>query len=92
MAITRTEQMTLNDWSAQAGDLRLIDPEEIRAAGFSTHNASLSIFLEYLKKELPRAKIIMLGVQAGNRKLMQGLSPGVQDALRELTDFLKGCG
>jgi len=80
------------DWKAAAGDLRLIKPEEIRNLGFSTHNASLLIFLDYLKKELPRAKIIILGVQAGNRQLMQGLSAGVQAALNQLLDFFKGCG
>ncbi|MFC1657874.1 hydrogenase 3 maturation endopeptidase HyCI [Candidatus Omnitrophota bacterium] len=80
------------DWSAAAGELRFIKAEEIRNFSLSTHNASLSIFLDYLKGELPRAEIIIVGVQTGNRQLMQSLSPGVEATLNQLLDFFKGCG
>lgn len=70
-----------SDWGAATGELRLIENEEITDTGFSTHNSSLRIFCEYLKSELPSANIILLGVQIGNSRFLQPLSPEVEAAL-----------
>ncbi len=79
-----------SDWKGAVGDLRLIKKEEIRNFGFSTHNASLGIFLDYLKEELPSVNIIIIGIQIGQRGLMQPLSPQVETTLSELVDFFTG--
>ena len=77
-----------SDWGGVAGELRLIKREEIENFGFSTHNASLGIFFDYLKRELPLANIVIIGVQVGRRGLMQPLSPEVEVTLNGLIDFL----
>ena len=76
-----------SNWSGRVGELRLIKKEEIKDFGFSTHNASLRLFLDYLEKELPLASIIIIGVQVGRRQLMQPLSPEAEAALNELVEF-----
>jgi hydrogenase 3 maturation protease len=76
-----------SDWAGIAGELRLIKKEEIKDFGFSTHNASLRLFFDYLKGELPLVNIIIIGVQAGRRSLAQSLSPEVEATLNELVDF-----
>ena len=39
-----------SDWAGAVGELRLIKKDQIKDISFSTHNASLRIFLDYLKK------------------------------------------
>ena len=79
-----------SDWGGRAGDLRLIKKEEIKDFGFSTHNASLTLFFDYLKKELPLVNMIIIGVQVGSKGLMQPISPEVETTLNELVDFFSG--
>jgi hydrogenase 3 maturation protease len=76
-----------SDWGGSAGEIRLIRKEEVNPLSFSTHNASIVLFLDYLQKELPLANIFIIGVQAGSRDLAQTLSPKVEAALDELADF-----
>ena len=76
-----------SDWGGGVGELRLIKKEEIKNFGFSTHNASLGLFFDYLERELPQTNIIIIGVQVGKRGLMQSPSPEVEAALNELVDF-----
>ena len=75
------------DWKGRVGELRLIEREEIDNFGFSTHNASLRLFCDYLEKGLPGVNFIIIGVQAGRRDLMQPISSEVKVALDELVDF-----
>ena len=75
------------DWGGRVGELRLIKKEEIKNSSFSTHNASLGLFFDYLEKRLPGANCIIIGVHLGTRDLMQPISPEVEVALDELVDF-----
>ena len=79
-----------SDWGGTIGELRLIEKEKIKNFGFSTHNASLAIFCDYLEKELPLARIIIIGVQVGKRDLMHPISTEVEATLNELVDFFIG--
>jgi hydrogenase 3 maturation protease len=76
-----------SDWGGLPGELRLIKEEEIENFSFSTHNTSLRIFVDYLKKELPLANIIIIGVQLGRRGFMLPLSHSVETTLNELVKF-----
>jgi len=78
------------DWGGPIGELRLIKKEEIKNFSFSTHNASLGIFLDYLKNELPLVNMIIIGIQIGKREMMQSLSPEVESRLNQLVDFFTG--
>jgi len=76
-----------SDWGGRPGEIRLIEKDEIKNFGFSTHNASLRLFFEYLQKQLPSVNIFIIGVQTGIRQLMQPLSPEVDIALNNLVGF-----
>ena len=75
------------DWSGSAGELRLIERDKIENFSFSTHNASLGLFFDYLRKGLPEANIFIIGVQVGKRGLMQPISAEVEATLIELVYF-----
>jgi hydrogenase 3 maturation protease len=81
-----------SDWAGEPGELRLIKKEEIRGFGFSTHDASLRIFIDYLERELPAAELVFIGVQAGSRMLGQLLSPEVGEAVDKLAGFFEIAG
>ena len=78
------------DFAGRVGELRIINKEDIANYGFSTHNASLGIFFDYLMQQLPELNIFIIGVQVGTKCLMQSLSPEVQMALNELVSFFSG--
>ena len=76
-----------SDMGLQVGKLRIINKEEIQNFSFSTHNSSLALFLSYLEHELPSVKILIIGIQVGQRDFNQPLSPQVEAVLNDLADF-----
>lgn len=75
------------DFKSQPGSIKIIEAENIKEAGFSTHNASLSLAMRYLKKET-RADIFMLGIQPKSLRMNNGLSKPVKEALNRIEEFL----
>ncbi|MCD5390465.1 hydrogenase 3 maturation endopeptidase HyCI [candidate division NPL-UPA2 bacterium] len=73
---------------ARPGEMRLFEAEDIKGEGISTHNASLSLFMDYLRKETP-ADIFLLAIQPGRTKLGEEMSPEVREALQLLKDELR---
>jgi len=76
------------DWNGPAGEIRLIDGEEINNMSFSTHDSSLQIFINYLKSHLPKVCIIIIGVQPKRRGFLDPLSPEVEKTVDELSHLL----
>jgi len=77
------------DWNGQAGELRQIDEEEINNMSLSTHDSSLQIFINYLKKHLPNTYIIIIGIQAKRKRFLESLSPEVEKTVDVLSHHLK---
>ena len=75
-------------FSARTGEMRLFEAEDIKGEGISTHNASLSLFMDYLRKETG-ADIFLLAIQPGRTKLGEEMSPEVREALQLLKDKLR---
>ena len=80
------------DWQAEAGNIKLIEPKEVVNFGFSTHNASLRFFFDYLKKELPQVNIALVGIQIGQKGLGNPLSKEVELAVDNLVSILSDSG
>lgn len=72
----------------QPGEMKLFEAEDIKVQGISTHNAPLSLFMDYLKKETG-ADIFLLAIQPGTTKLGEEMSSEVKDALQLLKDRLR---
>lgn len=73
---------------ARPGEMRLFEAEDIKGQGISTHNAPLSLFVDYLERET-EADIFLLAIQPGRTKLGEEMSPEVKEALQLLKDRLK---
>jgi len=71
------------------GSMSVLKNEDILKIGFSTHDASPAMFMEFLKKET-NANIFMIAVQPKTTQFGEGLSPEVTSAINELKNtFLK---
>ncbi|MCK4436355.1 hydrogenase 3 maturation endopeptidase HyCI [bacterium] len=72
----------------QPGEMKLFEAEDIKVQGISTHNAPLSLFMDYLKKETG-ADIFLLAIQPGGTKLGEEISSEVKEAIQLLRDRLR---
>ena len=72
------------DFGATPGEFRVFDSEEIKTVNlFSTHNASLSLSINYLQNNL-KLDIIVLGIQPKTLAFGDKLSPEVGKTLERL--------
>lgn len=69
------------------GEYRILKPEEILKSGFTTHDLSPRVVIEYLKGET-RADIYMLGVQPENISLGSEMSAAVRRTLDIVTSTI----
>lgn len=70
------------------GSIKIVELEVLVDGGLSTHNASLKLVIEYLKKET-KADILLMGIQPGNLKINSELSKPVKQALNRIEDILR---
>ncbi len=72
------------DFAGKPGEFREMEGEGLETANlFSTHNASLSLTINYLKNNL-KADIIILIIQPKSIAFGEILSPEIQETLEEL--------
>ena len=71
-----------------AGSVEIIEGEDLKEEGFSTHNASLKLTIDYLKKETG-ADILLLGIQPKNIGFGQRISPEVKRAIDKTVKEIK---
>jgi len=69
------------------GQYRILLPEEILKSGFTTHDISPRMFIEYLKTQT-RANIYMLGVQPENVSLGEKMSGSIKRTLEEMAKLI----
>jgi hydrogenase maturation protease len=73
------------DFGGPSGQIRLCEPSETSRFAFSTHILSFHLFAELLQEDRS-LDIRLIGIQAGSRRLGEGLSPAVQDAVETVAD------
>lgn len=72
------------DFKAKPGTWKTFKPEELFTQNlFFTHNCSLELFCDYIKKNID-VSILILGIQPKSIKLGEGLSQEVESALLEI--------
>ncbi len=75
------------DFGGKPGELRLMEAEEIQTTNlFATHNASLSLLINYLQGNI-KMNIIVLVIQPKTIALGDTLSPEVSAVLNNLENF-----
>ena len=70
------------------GRYEILKPEDILKSGFTTHDISPRMFIEYLESQT-RARIFLLGVQPQNISLGDEMSDSVKMALEEIESLIK---
>lgn len=72
------------DFGGKPGEFRVLEGQGLKTANlFSTHNASLSLTINYLQSNL-KVDIIILIIQPENISFGEGLSQAVSGALEKL--------
>ncbi len=75
------------DWKGKPGDIKIIAENEIQDTSFSTHNSSLKLVMDYLRKEIS-AEIIIIGIQRENLDFLVKPCPKVKTAVKNLEKIL----
>ena len=70
------------------GRMELIEIEKMRNTGYSTHNTSPGVFMNYLKEETG-ADVFMLAVQPREVKLGKGLSSPIKKMIEKIGAWLE---
>lgn len=75
----------------EPGEYDILRSSEIIKSGFSTHDISPRMFLEYLKEETG-ADIYMLGVQPQDVSFGEGISERLKKSLEEIVKLIEETG
>ena len=73
--------------NSKAGTYEILEKSDILNCGFTTHDISPNMFIEYLEKET-KADIFMLGVQPENIRFGEEMSDKVKKTLEEIAGVL----
>ena len=76
------------DFRNKPGEVRIFNSSNIGNTHISTHCGSLSLVINYLKKE-STSEIFLIGIQPQNLNTGEKLSAPVSSALEEIVDGLK---
>jgi len=76
------------DLGRNPGEFEILEKDDIVKSGFSTHDISPNMFIEYLQDQT-HADIYMLGLQPKSVSFGEGMSNSVKSALTEITDLIK---
>jgi len=75
------------DFGGKPGEFRVVEPDDIQTVNFfSTHNASISLAINYLKSHL-QADIIVLIIQPKSIAFGDNLSPEITKTLNTLEEW-----
>ena len=70
------------------GDFKLLNKEQIVTSGFTTHDLSPRMFIDFLAQET-KAAIYLLGVQPKNIDFGSEMSDEIVEALRVISNLIK---
>ncbi len=75
------------DFGGKPGEFRIVEGEDIKTVNlFSTHNASISLTINYLQSNL-KVDIIILIIQPKNIAFGDNLSPQISETIKILEDW-----
>lgn len=78
------------DFGGSSGEFRVLEADDIKSVNFySTHNASISLTINYLQNNL-KVDIIVLSIQPKNVGFGDSLSPEIEKTLKDLGDWFCG--
>ncbi|MDP2904796.1 MAG: hydrogenase maturation protease [Candidatus Omnitrophota bacterium] len=76
------------DFGGRPGEYRLMEGEALRTTNmFSTHNASISLSVNYLQTDLKKVEILLLLIQPNRIVFGDIISPEVSDSITKLENW-----
>jgi hydrogenase 3 maturation protease len=75
------------DFGGEPGQIRVCTPDEIHRFASCTHALSFHLSIDLIRRE-KKLDICVIGVQAENTRLGDGISPPAREAVETLTDTL----
>jgi len=78
------------DFAEPPGSIRIIDRSELQEVGFSTHNASIKLTMNYLNSRA-KCDVLLLGIQPANLGMGSSLSEPIKLALSRVEENLLKC-
>ncbi len=77
------------EFGEKPGSIKVFEIEQIKTRSLSTHNISLKTFVDFLKADLPKLNVVVVGIQPKAINFKEGLSPEIEKAVAELcTSFI----
>jgi len=67
----------------EPGEIRMIDKDSIEGGGFSTHDAILTLFANYIEQQTG-ARTYFLAIQPKRSEVGEGLSPEIEKVAHEI--------
>ncbi len=71
------------------GETRVLAGSEILKAGFTTHDLSPSLLIQYLESQTPRSRIYLLGVEPQALTLGEPISAAIKETLEDLSRLIR---
>ena len=71
----------------EPGEIRIVEKDSIEGGGFSTHDAILTLFADYIEQQTG-AKTYFLAIQPKRSEVGEGLSPEIEKVAREIADAI----
>ena len=75
------------DLGKEPGAFALLEKDEIMTVGFTTHDLSPAMLMEYLKAQT-KASIYLLGIQPASVEFGEGLSERVEETLEKVEGLI----
>jgi len=76
------------DLKCSPGEYTLLEKQEILKTGFTTHDLSPAVLIEYLEKET-KARMYLLGIQPARLTLGDEMSEEVKKCVEKLAEIIK---
>ena len=77
------------DFQGKAGEVRAIRDDEMSKVFTSTHSVPLILFIEAIKKQVPKARTVFIGIQPKTLQFGKPMSPEVKRAGRTAADAIR---
>jgi hydrogenase 3 maturation protease len=90
IAASSPEKVVIVDaahFRGEPGEIRIVDKDSIEGGGFSTHDAILTLFADYIEQQTG-AKTYFLAIQPKRSEVGEGLSPEIEKVAREIADAI----
>lgn len=75
------------EFDGKAGEIRLLQPEQLNKYAFSTHTLSPHLFIEMIQQS-KKVEVNVIGIQPKQTKLAEGISKELKQSAEELVSEL----